>query len=109
MSAGEGGGGRDATSRERPYRPSLPRPSWAIRRRIIVATLVFCAGEVVFLTAWGRDTDLHETIANGIILLAGSVIGAYVFGAVWDDRNLLALGRRRRPRDFPEPEEGDGP
>lgn len=108
MSA-DGGGGGGAGPRTSSLRTSLPRPSWAIRRRIIVATLAFCAGEVVFLTAWGRDTDLHETIANGIILLAGSVIGAYVFGAVWDDRNLLALGRRRRPRDFPEPEEGDGP
>lgn len=108
MSADDGGGGRDGPRTSSP-RPSFPRPSWAIRRRIIVATLVFCAGEVVFLTGWGRGTDLHETIANGIILLAGSVIGAYVFGAVWDDRNLLERGRRRRPRDFPEPEEGDGP
>lgn len=79
--------------------PAGPAAHWAIRRRIIIATLLFCAGETVYLTVWGRDTALHETIANGILLLAGSVIGTYVFGAVWDDRNALALGRRRGRRD----------
>ena len=84
----------------------LPRPSWRIRRRIILVTLLFCAGEVVYLTVWGRDTGLHEALANGALILAGSVIGAYVFGAVWDDANVLTSARPpRRPRlpDF----EGD--
>lgn len=79
--------------------PAGPAAHWAIRRRIIIATLTFCAGETLYLTVWGRDTALHETIANGILLLAGSVIGTYVFGAVWDDRNALALSRRRGRRD----------
>lgn len=78
----------------------IPRPSWRVRRRIIFATLIFCAAEVFYLTVWGRDTDLHETLANGALILAGSVIGAYVFGAVWDDANLLSSASRgpRRPR-----------
>lgn len=80
----------------------MPRPSWRIRRRIIVATLLFCAGEIVYLTGWGKDTDLASTIANGVLILAGSVIGAYVFGAAWDDRNVMTAmrrGGRRRDRD----------
>lgn len=89
----------------------LPRPSWHIRRRIILATLLFCAGEVIYLTGWGRDTAVHETLANGVLILAGSVIGAYVFGAVWDDANVMSsLGRPRRPKrmgfdgiDAPQP------
>lgn len=89
----------------------LMRPSWSTRRRIILVTLLFCAGEVVYLTAWGRDTSLHETIANGAFILAGAVIGAYVFGAVWDDANVMSnLGRPRRPKrmdfegiDAPQP------
>jgi hypothetical protein len=77
----------------------FPRPSWRIRRTIIVSTLIFCAVEILYLTIWGQSTDLAETIANGLILLAGSVIAAYVFGATWDDKNFMALsrgGRRRR-------------
>lgn len=75
------------------------RPSWRIRRRIIFATLIFCAAEIIYLTIWGKDTDLASTIVNGVLILAGSVIGSYVFGAVWDDRNVMAM---RRPND-PDP------
>ncbi|MGS1093128.1 hypothetical protein ACVCNR_00905 [Aquamicrobium terrae] len=82
----------------------MDKPSWRMRRRIIVATLIFCAGEVIYLTGWGDDTDLASTIANGVLILAGSVIGSYVFGAVWDDRNVMAMRRRRRP-DVPYPTE----
>ncbi|MGB3043672.1 MAG: hypothetical protein WBB98_10800 [Xanthobacteraceae bacterium] len=79
----------------------MARPSWRIRRRVIVATLLFCAGEIIYLTGWGKDTDLASTIANGVLILAGSVIGAYVFGAAWDDRNVMSAmrhGGRRRDR-----------
>lgn len=56
-----------------------------MRRRIINVTLALCAGEIIWLTGWGADTRLNETIAQGVLLLAGSVIGAYVFGAAWED------------------------
>ncbi|MEW6258109.1 MAG: hypothetical protein AB1592_19315 [Pseudomonadota bacterium] len=76
----------------------IPRPSWKIRRRWIAATLIFCAGELIYLTGWGHDGSLHEAIASGVLLLAGSILGAYIFGAAWDDRNFMhallrALGR----------------
>ncbi len=64
-----------------------PKNSWKIRRRIIYTTLGFCAGCVVFLTLAGKDTQLNLTIANGVMFLAGSVIGSYIFGATWDDKN----------------------
>jgi hypothetical protein len=70
-------------------------PSWRIRRRIVIGTLLFCAGEIIYLTLWGDDTDLAATIANGVIILAGSTIGSYVFGAVWDDKNVLAMKSER--------------
>lgn len=67
----------------------IPRPSWRIRRTIIVASLIFCAFWLGYLILHGTDTRLEETIAQGLLLLAGSVIGSYVFGAVWDDRNVI--------------------
>ncbi|AMS41144.1 hypothetical protein [Aminobacter aminovorans] len=81
------------------------KPSWKMRRRIIIATLLFCAGEIVYLTIWGQDTDLAATIANGVLILAGSVIGSYVFGAVWDDRNVMAM----RKSDKSDPYDDDTP
>lgn len=68
----------------------LPETSWAIRRRVVFGTLAFCASGVTYLTIWGGpDSRLHETIASGLIALAGAVIGAYVFGAAYDDRNRI--------------------
>lgn len=72
----------------------MDKPSWRVRRRIILATLLFCGGEVAYLTIWGSDTNLHSAIANGCLILAGSVIGSYVFGAAWDDMNFMAHKRR---------------
>lgn len=66
------------------------RPSWRIRRRVIFATLAFCA----FWLSWivvsaPPDSRLHETIALGLLGLAASVVGSYVFGAAWEDRATI--------------------
>lgn len=82
----------------------MQKPSWRIRRRIIVGTLLYCGAMVLYLAVWGESTSLAEAIATGLILLAGSVIGSYVFGAVWDDRNVMqAKGGddQAPPPDFP--------
>jgi hypothetical protein len=63
----------------------IDKYSWGMRRRIIIATLVWCALLVTYLAVWGRPTSLSEAIATNLLLLMGGVIGSYVFGAVWDD------------------------
>lgn len=62
------------------------KEKWSIRRRIVNTTLLFCACCVSYIMFNGEDTELNQSIANGLILLAGSVIGSYVFGSVWDDK-----------------------
>ena len=64
-------------------------PSWTIRRRIVIATLSFCAGIITYLTGWGKDNELNRTIANGAWLLGGTTIGSYIFGASWDSKNVM--------------------
>lgn len=66
--------------------PGDEKPSWKIRRRVVAVTLVYCALMICYLVYKGEDTTLNEAIATGLILLAGSTIGSYVFGAVWDDK-----------------------
>lgn len=61
---------------------------WRNRRLIIRTTLVFCAVEIIYITLFGKDNSLNESIATGAFVLAGSVIGSYVFGATWDDKNF---------------------
>lgn len=64
-------------------------PDWKIRRRVVNATLIFCALVIMYLLVYGSDTNLNNTIANGILFLAGSVVGCYVFGETWSDRNII--------------------
>jgi hypothetical protein len=64
-------------------------PPWTVRRRIIVLTLIFCAGLVTYITFKGTDTRTAETIVQSAFYLAGAVIGSYVFGAVWQDRQAI--------------------
>jgi hypothetical protein len=65
--------------------PRNDKGTWRERRRIIRITLALCAAEIVYLTVWGGDTKLNDTLATGTFILAGSVIGSYVFGAAWED------------------------
>lgn len=58
---------------------------WWRRRVAIAGVLIFCGLGVGYLIIWGRDMQLHRDIANGLILLAGTTLGSYVFGATWDD------------------------
>lgn len=77
---------------------SEPRQgSWRMRRRIIICTLIFCALEAGYITIFGTDTRLNETIVNAAYLLAGTVIGSYVFGAVMDDKNRFKISDRNEP------------
>jgi hypothetical protein len=75
----------------------LMKAEWRIRRKVIFATLLFCAVEVGYLTLAGQDTQLHQAIATSLILLAGSVIGSYVFGAIWDDANARKAANEAGP------------
>lgn len=64
-------------------------PQWTRRRRVVFATLAYCAGMNGYLVALGADTVLHRALAEGAFMLAGAVVGSYVFGATWDDRNKM--------------------
>ena len=79
----------------------MQKPSWRVRRRIIYATLTFCATTVGWLVVTMPDTRLAETLATGAMLLAGSVIGSYVFGAAWDDKNHMTASRGLPPVNDP--------
>jgi len=70
---------------------ALVETSWRYRRIVVFGTLLFCYSLIVFLAVVEQSTPLRESIANGLLLLSGTVIGAYIGGAVWDDRNKMKL------------------
>jgi hypothetical protein len=86
----------------------MKRPAWKIRRRIIFGTLFFCAFCVLWIMIRGTGRSVEEVIVMCSFGLAASVIGAYVFGAVWDDSNVMRhMGRDAY--DDPVPPSIDGP
>jgi len=60
-------------------------PTWKNRRRVIFGSLFFCALTVICVLIRGNDTKIAETAITMSFFMAMSVIGSYVFGAVWQD------------------------
>lgn len=88
----------------------MNKPSWAVRRRIIITTLLFCAFCITYIMVWGDDRPVMEVIVFSAFGLALSVIGSYIFGAVWDDKNVMKeFGSRAYDRSLPRGEEIEGP
>lgn len=60
-------------------------PQWTMRRRVVNSTLVACLVLSVF--AIYRDDGsggLAGAVLMPVAMLAGSVVGSYVFGAAWE-------------------------
>ena len=66
---------------------NVDQKPWSFRRRVVIATLFFCAGVVVKVTVWGHQSEgIGEALVTMAFGLAGTVIGSYIFGAVWNDK-----------------------
>lgn len=66
--------------------------AWRVRRSLVIGTILWCGGIVTFITLAGGESSLRETVAVGALTLAGSTLGSYVFGAIWDDQNKRRFG-----------------
>ena len=62
------------------------KAKWEVRRKIIISTLIFCAGCVLYIMILGPDNALMATIVTGCFSMATMVISGYIFGAVIDDK-----------------------
>lgn len=76
------------------HKPTNPHGSfeWRRRRRLIYAALAFCfvaESLIVWAALVGASTPLLITLATAIATLAGAVLGSYVFGAAWHDKNVM--------------------
>ncbi len=69
----------------------MPRRS--TRRKIVYATLFTCAQVVGYVLVMGDPANtLHASALSWAFTLAGATIGGYIFGAVWDNQNVLKGG-----------------
>lgn len=57
---------------------------WKYRRGVVITTLVYCAVVIGVVLYRGTDNALNRDAVNALALLAGGIIGSYVFGAAWE-------------------------
>lgn len=66
-------------------------PDWAVRRRIIILSLLWEAGltTAIIVDALVRITtnSLLEMALINLCSLFGATVGTYVFGAIWDAKS----------------------
>lgn len=70
-----------------------PPGTWTKRRRLINLTLLYCAAMVAWLSERHPESAIAGQVVIALIGLAGMVLGSYVFGATWDDKNARNAGR----------------
>lgn len=65
--------------------------AWIVRRKIIIYSLIWLGMLITFVSLYAlfksRESSLQETIVIAAFTLFGSIVGSYVFGAIWDDKN----------------------
>jgi NADH:ubiquinone oxidoreductase subunit 3 (subunit A) len=67
---------------------SLYLDNWPRRRAYLAAALGFLAGNIEYLILFG-DTVTDRDLALALLASALSLLFAYIFGAVWDDKNKM--------------------
>lgn len=75
----------------------MTKDSWKVRRRIVIGLLVWAVAMCSYIVLKGADTRLAETAFTGCIALIVSLVGSYVFGAVWDDNNVRKSSDANQP------------
>lgn len=59
-------------------------PLWTVRRRIVIYSLLFCGGMIIWAAQWVRMETAKDIISQAF-LMGTFIIGGYVFGNVVDD------------------------
>lgn len=65
-------------------------PQWTARRRVIICTLCSCLALSIY--AISRDAATAQAVVNPCAILAGMVVGSYVFSAEWGRINGVPGG-----------------
>lgn len=59
------------------------KPTWRLRRRVTIGTLVFCGAVFVWVLAKGEDTELNRLALEIVGGLAGAVLFVYTGAKTW--------------------------
>lgn len=71
---------------------------WFIRRLWVAIIMVYCGSMNAYIVFKGIETKPAETFVSMSMLLMGTTIGTYLFGAVWNNLGSMQV-RRQHWRD----------
>lgn len=66
--------------------------SWANRRRVLWASILFCMGSIGYVLGMGLTSSVAETTVTMSFLSLSGMVGSYVFGATWQDVSIVKSG-----------------
>lgn len=66
----------------------LDKPIWTNRRRVVIISLLFIAGNLEYIIIKGTDSALYSQLGLGLLGAGVTIIGSYVFGAAWSDNHF---------------------
>jgi hypothetical protein len=72
-------------------RPLTGVGSWRWRRLFLWVVNIFCGWVIVYCLVERLESRVAETAVMMAFGVMAASVGAYVFGAVWDDRNKMDL------------------
>lgn len=71
----------------------LVETSWRYRRIAALGSLGWSFSILSYLVVSGADTAVNRDVVGALGMIIVGVVGVYVGGAAWDDRNRMIHGR----------------
>jgi hypothetical protein len=88
-------------------KPDIKPSEWKRRRHRLDLALFTILVWVSWILWKGQDLALYQQSAIALIAGGVALLGQYVFGAVWDDKNYMnALASLHQPDTVSEPVDG---
>jgi len=71
---------------------NLYLPTRTTRRRIVIFSLLFCWGLIIFIAGWGNpENSLHQSLVSWSFFSWLGIVAAYVGGASWENVKIMDI------------------
>lgn len=81
-----------------PHRKPIERPDWKRRRLRLDLALIFLGACLLYVLFPGGDATVDEVAVIPLVAGVVGLIGQYIFGATWDDKNYMnAIAKDNNP------------
>ena len=77
--------------------PPTNSRNWKIRRRFMFVISGFCMAIISYIIIGKINTEPAETAVTMGFATLISIVGSYVFGAIWDDNNINTPKTNKQP------------